>query len=119
MSGHGEKIEGTDLRVSKNVAGPRGSKYTAVFRGKSTILTSLADPHETIVITGGAGGGGGSTTAELSVSGILGGIGDALLDALGALKKLVSCQPVTTTTVNVGSDGKITSVTTTTTCVPG
>ena len=48
---------------------------------------------------------------------ILGGIWDAVVAVVSKLKEVLSCTPVTTTTVNVGSDGKVSSVVTTTTCV--
>jgi hypothetical protein len=116
---HPETIEGTHLRVYKDIAGPRRTKFTGVVHGNSATLTSASDPNQTIVIHLPPPSGGGSTTTDLSISGILGVLGDGLMEALRALKGLVSCTPVTTTTVNVGSDGKVTSVVTTTSCVPG
>src|SRR6185437_13426225 len=98
-----EPIEGTQLRVLKGIPGPGGSKLTAVFHGRSVTLTNSKDPNQTIVITG-----SGTTVSELSLGGILDGIGDGIVAALGALKKLLSCTPKQTTQVNVGSDGKVT-----------
>lgn len=84
------------------------------FDGGAMIRGTLAEGGTlTVVATG-----GGSGTAEISVSGALGAVWDALLEVAGKLKGLLSCTPVTTTTVNVGSNGQITSVVTQTTCAP-
>lgn len=111
---HAEANQGAPAATSKTIAGPHGTKFVATVHGNNTTLTSPADPNQTIVIHLPPPGSG--ITADVSVSGIIGAIGDGLMEALGALKKILSCNPVTTTTVNVGSDGKVTSIVTTTAC---
>jgi hypothetical protein len=101
--------------VSKTIAGPKGTKFAAVTHGNSTTLTTANDPNQTIVVNL-PPAGSGTATADVSISGILGGIGDGLLEVLGALKKVMSCTPTTKTTVNVGSNGQVTSIVTETTC---
>ena len=90
---------------------PGGASFDANRTANGTILVSTgADgDRNTIVVQGGPTDG----TAELD---ILGGIGDGILAILGAAKKLLGCTMTTTTTVNVGADGKVSSVVTTTTC---
>ncbi len=116
-AGH-DAIEGTHLRISKTIAGPKGTKFTAVYHGNTTTLINAADLSQSIVITAPPAGGGGAVTADVSISGVLGSIGDGLMEVLGALKKLVSCTPTQTTQINMGSDGKISSVVITQTCGP-
>lgn len=111
---HVEAKESTPVAASQTINGPKGMKFLATVHGNNTTLTSAADPNQTIILHLPPPGGG--VTADVSVSGVIGAIGDGLVEALGALKKILSCNPVTTTTVNVGSDGKITSVVTTTAC---
>jgi len=48
---------------------------------------------------------------------ILGGIWDTLVEVAGKIKGLLSCTPMTTTTVTLGSGDKPTTIVTTTTCV--
>jgi hypothetical protein len=101
--------------VSKTIAGPKGTKFTAVTHGNSTTLTSANDPNQTIVVNL-PPPGSGTKTIDVSVSGIIDTIGNGLLEVLGALKKVLSCTPTTKTTVNVGSNGQVTSIVTETTC---
>lgn len=105
----GFPIPGTSLQALKSL--PLGKHtFDVVTNGTTAILTMPSDPHTTIVVTG-------VSPADLSISGVLSGISDGLLAALGALKKVLGCTPKTTTTVNVGTDGKVTSVVTETSCI--
>ena len=104
------EIAGVDgLKVADTITSPRGNQFQAIMMGNSLVLTNAA--VGTVVATG-------PGVIDLSVSGIIGGIGDALVDALKTLKGILSCTPQQTTHIDVGPDGKITGITTTNTCVP-
>jgi hypothetical protein len=91
------------------VTSPAGRKFDTTTQGTNVTLRHTdATIGTTVVVVQ-----GGSTTT----SALLAGIGDAIGDALLALVKVMTCQMQTTTTVEVGSDGKISKVITTTTCV--
>jgi hypothetical protein len=71
------------------------------------IYTMTSDGHHIVVV-------GDPGAVDLSFSGI----GDAIADAVGALLKILTCKPYTTTTVETHKDGTAT-ITTTTQCAPG
>jgi hypothetical protein len=101
-------IAGVDgLKVSETITTPQGNQFRAIMMGDHLVLTN--DAVGTVVVTG-------PDVIGLSVSGILGGIGDALIESLKKLKSVVGCVPVTTNTINF-QDGKVKSITQTTTCV--
>jgi hypothetical protein len=80
--------------------------------GSSIILgTDNEGDRLTVVVEGGTGGGNVSPS-------LVGDIVDSLAGAARSIKDFFGggCTPVTITTVNVGPDGKVTSVTTTTSC---
>jgi hypothetical protein len=105
------EIAGVDgLKVTDIITSPQGNQFQGIMTGDDRlVLTSAA--VGTVVVTG-------PGVIDVSVSGVLGSIGDAILDALAKIKSIISCTPITTTTVNVGSNGQVTSITTTTTCAP-
>jgi hypothetical protein len=106
----------TDARISKSITTPKGNHVRAVVTGSTVTLTSAKRPHSDIVIVG----GGGDTMEVPLLGDIVDGITSALGSALGGLVKLIKsagCTMVTTTTVNV-SNGQVTGITTTTSCVP-
>jgi hypothetical protein len=102
----------TNIRISKVITTPKGLKYRAV-AVKKNYLTLVPEAHGgiTVVMTG-------TGVAELSIGGIL----DAIADAIGALvkvfKKLADCSPQTTVQQEFNKDGELVSQTITTTCVP-
>jgi hypothetical protein len=97
----------TTLEVPESFTTPGGNELSAVTTpGRATLTNASGD---TIVVTG-------PTTIDVTVSAVLGAIGDAVVSALKDLGGILSCTPTTITEVNLGSDGKVTSVHTTTTC---
>lgn len=103
------KVKGFDqLQVSKTLVTPGGHHFQAIMTADHMTLTSEAG--DTILVTG-------PGVREFSISGLVGAVGDGLLGVLGAAKKLLGCTPTSTTTVNVGSDGKVTSIQVIQTCV--
>jgi hypothetical protein len=100
---------------------PAGHAVELLHTRKGAILSGATPDgaHLTMIVNGGGGGGAGTGGfAEFSIGGALGGLWDTVVEAAGKLKSLLSCTPVQTTTVNVGADGKITSVTISNSCVP-
>jgi hypothetical protein len=80
--------------------------------------------HDRMILTGGTLGtitvlGDPKVLEEFSIGGALNGLLGGVGDALVALKKVLSCTPVTTTTVTTKPNGVIDKIETTTTCVPG
>lgn len=103
-----KKVNGFDgLEVSQTLVTPGGHNFQAIRTPNHLTLTS--ETGDTILVTG-------PGVRDFSVSGVLGSVGDALLGVLGAAKKLLTCTPISITTVNVGSDGRITSVKIENTC---
>lgn len=98
-----------DLKIGEAITTPQGNQFRAIMLGNQLVLTSAA--VGTVVATG-------PGVIDFSVSGILGDIGDSLIEVLEKVKGLVSCTPTQTTNITVGSDGKVTSITITSTCVP-
>lgn len=104
------EIAGVDgLKIADTITTPQGNQFQAIMMGNSLVLTNAA--VGTVVATG-------PGVIDLSVSGIIGGIGDALVDALKTLKGILSCTPQQTTHFDIGPNGQITGVTVTSTCVP-
>jgi hypothetical protein len=97
------------MSIPAIVTSPTGRKFDTTTQGKNVTLRHTdAKTGTTIVVVQ-----GGATTAVP----LLGGIADAIGDALMALVKVMTCKMETTTTVEVGSDGRVSKVTTTTKCV--
>jgi hypothetical protein len=103
-------IAGADgLKVADTITTPQGNQFQAIMWGNSLVLTNAA--VGTVVATG-------PGVADVSVSGVLGSIGDAIVDVLKTIKGILSCTPQTTMHVDVGPDGKVTGITMSTTCAP-
>jgi len=111
----GEEIMAQTLKPGETgtITTPGGNSFEAhgIANGAFLVSTSADGDGNTIVVQGDTGG-----TAEFPD--ILGAVGDGVMGILKAAKDLLGCKMTTTTTVNVGPDGKITSVVTTTTCAP-
>jgi hypothetical protein len=107
-----EPIEGTNLKVLRNIRGPKGSKFTAVFHGSFATLTNEAEPDQFVIVTS-----DDAVVAEESIKGVLDTIGEGIVEVLDQLKKLLSCTPKQTTHVTV-KNGKVTDITVTNECVP-
>ncbi|MGB6194021.1 MAG: hypothetical protein WBF42_16245, partial [Terracidiphilus sp.] len=98
----------TDVRIAKIITTPKGESVRVVATGSTTIITNPQKPGQTIILTG-------SGTADLSIGGVVDAIGDALVGLLKLLAK--SCTPTTTVTQNF-KDGQLVGQTITTACVP-
>jgi hypothetical protein len=106
-----EPIPGvSNLEIAKVVTTPNGNKFTAVMTETNIMLTSQTKPPHTIIVTG-------TLPTALSVGSVLGGLGDALGDALAGLLKFITCKPETSTVVETHKDGTCT-VTMKTGCAP-
>ncbi|MGC1307271.1 MAG: hypothetical protein WA885_08585 [Phormidesmis sp.] len=104
--------ERADIKVSQALTTSKGDKIRAVMTtGGSVMLVAVEkDDGDTITVIGSPD----SIPAEL-----LGEIWDGIKSIVGkAIDIIKGCTPKTVTQVNVGKGGKITSITTTTTCVP-
>jgi hypothetical protein len=108
-----ENLEGkSNLKLSKVINTPNGHQFRAIVEGKSVMFRSVTNPTGgTIVVTG-------PTISELSIGGVVSGLLNDLADAIGKLVKVLGCTPTATTTVTLGQDGKVTSITSTASCVP-
>lgn len=99
-------------RVS-DIRTPAGHAVEVVHTHDGALLSGVVagvGGRMTVVVTPG--------TAEKSVN-VLGALWDTLVAVAGELKKLFqSCTPHSTTHVNVDSNGNVTSIVTTYTCVP-
>lgn len=101
-------IAGVDgLKIGETITTPQGNQFQAVMWGNSLVLTNAT--IGTVVATG-------PGVAFVSISGVLGSIGDALVDALKTLKGILGCTPTQTTHFDIGANGQITGVTVTNTC---
>jgi hypothetical protein len=111
----------SDIQISKILTTAKGDEIRAVVTsGSSVVLTAVGRPNgDTVIVTGEPGSI--STDSVIfkgfwdEVSKIIGEIVGGLLggDGKGGSQKCT-----TTTTVQVGSGGKVESITTTTTCSP-
>ena len=99
------------IHGAKDITTRGGLRFDTIRHGNSVTLVSHADPNQNVIVTG-------PVTMDLSVGGVISGILDDIAGALKALKGILSCTPTQTTQVTVGSDGKVTGITVTNTCVP-
>ena len=88
----------SNIKISEEIKTPGGNTFIALMTDTHILLTSQADPPHTIIVTGDI-----PTAIPL-----LGGLGDILGDALNGLIKILTCKPVTTTTVETHKDGTCT-----------
>jgi len=105
--------EQADIKVSKVLTTSKGDKIRVIVTtGESVVLTATGQRDgDTVTVIG---------DPELVATALLGEIWDAVKGVAGKALDLLTkgCSPMTVTQVNVGPDGKVTSITTTTTCVP-
>ena len=100
-------IPSSRFGLSETITSSRGNRFQVLSTGSTHTMISETDPNNHIIVIGDPG------FAELSFSGI----GDAIGDAIKAIIQIMTCKPMTTTTVETHKDGTV-KVTTTTTCAP-
>ncbi len=105
--------ERADIKVSKALTTSKGDKIRAIVTtGRSVMLTAIGKHDgDTVTVTG---------SPDLVTTELLGDIWDGIKGLVGKAIDLITkgCNMETNTTVNVGPDGKVTSISTTTKCVP-
>jgi hypothetical protein len=106
-----EEIPGvSNLKISKGFTTPNGKTFAVVMTDTQMMLTSQTDPPHTIIVTG-------DLPTGFDIGSVLGGVGDALGDALAGLLKFITCKPRTVTHLETHKDGTC-SYTQTTDCAP-
>jgi hypothetical protein len=98
------------VKLSKATTSPGGRHFRAVVVGKNLmIMDAQKNDGNTIIVEG-----GGTTSIAL-----IGGIVDAIGEAILAVIKIMTCHMKTTTTVTCDKNGVVQKIETTTECVPG